>query len=229
MGSKVHKLKGSLMVLAWGAVAAFGVFYLTDNLSSAIIVMGIACFILFVVHKKWDRSLSLADVESEHCGNPAVLGKVLETMIISLRRIIDGWNPEKYASSLRFRLCRECTRLVPELLKRISNSAQKRLYLKCKMTSSYGYFEELGVFGALWIVCFGLLLYRLCLLHKIPILWSLIVTEFFPIAIQVIWMAVVVNLILIREFTAVYIMWYVCTISYDEMGIALEYPNKIER
>ena len=52
MGNKVHTLKGSLGVVEWGGLAALGVYVLTDNLSSAIIVMGISCCILFVVHKK---------------------------------------------------------------------------------------------------------------------------------------------------------------------------------
>lgn len=69
MGNKVHTLKGSLGVVAWGGLAALGVYVLTENLSSAIIVMGISCCILFVVHKKQKIFLWIAGRRADcFCG-----------------------------------------------------------------------------------------------------------------------------------------------------------------
>ena len=195
MGSKVHKLKGSLMVLAWGAVAAFGVFYLTDNLSSAIIVMGIACFILFVVHKKMRPFVIIGG-----CGVgafvaiAAVLGKVLENSDnFRLRRIIAWLNPEKYASSLSFQTLQGMYAIGSGGFfgKGLGNSAQKMIIPEVQNDFILTVIcEELGVFGAIMVfVLFGLLLYRLLFIaQNAPDLYgALIVTGIFShIAIQVI-------------------------------------------
>ena len=175
MGSKVHKLKGSLMVLAWGAVAAFGVFYLTDNLSSAIIVMGIACFILFVVHKKMRPFVIIGG-----CGVgafvaiAAVLGKVLENSDnFRLRRIIAWLNPEKYASSLSFQTLQGMyaigsggffgkglgnsaqKMIIPEvqrLRKAIRKVFLQRRIVSVILTQTHLYWKRLSVFLPEWVM-----------------------------------------------------------------------------
>ena len=97
MGNKVHTLKGSLGVVEWGGLAALGVYVLTDNLSSAIIVMGISCCILFVVHKKQKIFLWIAGGGlAVFVAGSYILGRLLENSTsFRLRRIIAWLNPEK--------------------------------------------------------------------------------------------------------------------------------------
>ena len=104
MGNKVHTLKGSLGVVEWGGLAALGVYVLTDNLSSAIIVMGISCCILFVVHKKQKIFLWIAGGGlAVFVAGSYILGRLLENSTsFRLRRIIAWLNPEKYASTISF-------------------------------------------------------------------------------------------------------------------------------
>lgn len=52
MGREIKTLEGIVKVLAWGAFSAAVVFIITENLSTAIIVMGITCIMIFVVHPK---------------------------------------------------------------------------------------------------------------------------------------------------------------------------------
>ena len=49
LGKEVHTLQGIVHILIWGGFSAVCVYFMTDNLSTAIIVMGISCFLVFVV------------------------------------------------------------------------------------------------------------------------------------------------------------------------------------
>ena len=52
MGREIKTLEGIVKVLAWGAFSAAVVFIITENLSTAIIVMGITCIMIIVVDPK---------------------------------------------------------------------------------------------------------------------------------------------------------------------------------
>ena len=52
LGKRAYSPKGIAQILAFGAVASAGVLFLTDNLSTAIIVAGITCILIFVSHPK---------------------------------------------------------------------------------------------------------------------------------------------------------------------------------
>ena len=52
LGRKAYTMEGIIRVLVLGAVASGGVLFLTDNLSTAIIVMAITCILIFVIHPK---------------------------------------------------------------------------------------------------------------------------------------------------------------------------------
>ena len=47
-GKKIQKKEVLFKIIAWGVAAALGVYLLTDNLSTAIIVLGIVCVMIFV-------------------------------------------------------------------------------------------------------------------------------------------------------------------------------------
>ena len=52
LGRKAYKMEGVIQVFVFGAIASGGVLFLTDNLSTAIIVMAITCILIFVSHPK---------------------------------------------------------------------------------------------------------------------------------------------------------------------------------
>lgn len=62
MGRKVNDWLGIRGLLIYGGVAAGGVFILTDNLSTAVIVMAITCVLIFVAHPKTKPFLMIAAI-----------------------------------------------------------------------------------------------------------------------------------------------------------------------
>ena len=52
VGKQIGTLAGIVRVLCWGALSAACVFFLTENLSTAIIVFGISFLMVFIVHPK---------------------------------------------------------------------------------------------------------------------------------------------------------------------------------
>ena len=52
VGKQINTLAGVVRVLCWGALSAACVFFLTENLSTAIIVFGISFLMVFIVHPK---------------------------------------------------------------------------------------------------------------------------------------------------------------------------------
>ena len=60
IGNKIGRKEGLFCILGLGAIGAAGVLFLTDNLSTAIIVMGMSC-IMFLLHI--ERLLRLLQLE----------------------------------------------------------------------------------------------------------------------------------------------------------------------
>ena len=240
MGNKVHSAKGTWSVLGWGALAAAGVFILTDNLSTAIIVMGISCFILFVVHKKTKPFLYIAG------GGAAllvvgslVLGKVLESSTdFRIRRIIAWLNPEKYADAISFQTVQGLYAIGSGGFfgKGLGNGVQKMVIPEVQNDMILAAIcEELGVCGAIIIlVLFGILLYRLLFIaQNAPDMYgSLIVMGIMShIAIQVILnVAVVTNSIPNTGITLPFISYGGTSILFlmTEMGVALGVSRRIK-
>src|SRR5699024_1114442 len=52
LGKKAYTMEGIIRVFVLGAIASGGVLFLTDNLSTAIIVMAITCVLIFVIHPR---------------------------------------------------------------------------------------------------------------------------------------------------------------------------------
>ena len=71
LGQKAKKWDGIKILLGYGLVATLGVFLLTDNLSTAIIVFAITCILIFVVHPKtkpFVAGVIAAGIEIYACG-----------------------------------------------------------------------------------------------------------------------------------------------------------------
>ena len=233
MGNKVHTLKGSLGVVEWGGLAALGVYVLTDNLSSAIIVMGISCCILFVVHKKQKNFLWIAGVGlAVFVAGSYILGRLLENSTsFRLRRIIAWLNPEKYASTISVQPVEGLYAIGSGGFfgKGLGNGVQKTVIPEVQNDMILSAIcEELGVFGAIIIlVLFGLLIYRLLFIaQNAPDLYgALIMTGIMShIEIQVILnVMVVTNMMPNTGITLPFISYGGTSILFlmIEMGMAL--------
>ncbi len=241
MEKKAASREGMLRVFMFGAIAAGGVLFLTENLSTAIIVMAITCVLIFVVHPKTKPFLVAAGAAAGAAA--AGIGILAATVQTSdnfrLRRIITWLDPENHTDTGGFQVMQGLYAIGSGGFfgKGLGNSTQKLgvipevqndmiLSIVC---------EELGVFGAIVILAlFALLLYRLMFIARnAPDLYgSLLATGIFAhIALQVILnIAVVTNLIPTTGITLPFISYGGTSILFlmAEMGIALGISRKIK-
>lgn len=241
LGNKVKTREGTVRVLAFGAIAAGGVLFLTDNLSTAIIVMAITCILYFVAHPKTKPFIVLVVVVAVVV--VLVVFFLSATMSDSdnfrLQRILTWLNPEGHEDTGGFQVLQGLYAIGSGGFfgKGLGNSTQKLgvvpevqndmiLTIIC---------EELGVFGAIVVLLmFGLLLYRLMFIARnAPDLYgSLIATGIFAhIALQVVLnIAVVTNSIPNTGVTLPFISYGGTSVLFlmVEMGIALGIARKIK-
>lgn len=240
MGREIKTLEGIVKVLAWGAFSAAVVFIITENLSTAIIVMGITCIMIFVVHPK-TRIFIIIAVGIILIGivGARVLGMAMETSgNFRLRRILVWLNPEKYASEGGYQIMQALYAIGSGGFfgKGLGNSAQKMIIPEVQNDMILSIIcEELGVFGAIMVlILFGMLLYRLLFIaQNAPDLYgSLVVSGIFAhIALQVILnVMVVINRIPTTGITLPFISYGGTSVLFlmAEMGLALGVSSKIK-
>lgn len=240
MGKDIRKLEGWGKVLLWGIFAAGCVYLLTENLSTAVIVMGITCVMIFVVHPKtkFFVGLAVAGLVLILIG-VQILGAVLSTSeSFRLRRILVWLNPEEYASEGGYQVMQGLYAIGSGGFfgKGLGNSAQKMVIPEVQNDMILSVIcEELGVFGAIIVlVLFGFLLYRLMFIaQNAPDVYSsLVVTGIFThIALQVLLnVMVVINLIPTTGITLPFISYGGTSILFlmAEMGVALGISGKIK-
>ena len=240
MGREIKTLEGIVKVLAWGAFSAAVVFIITENLSTAIIVMGITCIMIFVVHPK-TRIFIIIAVGIILIGivGARVLGMAMETSgTFRLRRILVWLNPEKYESEGGYQIMQALYAIGSGGFfgKGLGNSAQKMIIPEVQNDMILSIIcEELGVFGAIMVlILFGMLLYRLLFIaQNAPDLYgSLVVSGIFAhIALQVILnVMVVINCIPTTGITLPFISYGGTSVLFlmAEMGLALGVSSKIK-
>ena len=240
MGREIKTLEGIVKVLAWGAFSATVVFIITENLSTAIIVMGITCIMIFVVHPK-TRIFIIIAVGIILIGivGARVLGMAMETSgNFRLRRILVWLNPEKYASEGGYQIMQALYAIGSGGFfgKGLGKSAQKMIIPEVQNDMILSIIcEELGVFGAIMVlILFGMLLYRLLFIaQNAPDLYgSLVVSGIFAhIALQVILnVMVVINCIPTTGITLPFISYGGTSVLFlmAEMGLALGVSSKIK-
>lgn len=240
MGREIKTLEGIVKVLAWGAFSAAVVFIITENLSTAIIVMGITCIMIFVVHPK-TRIFIIIAVGIILIGivGARVLGMAMETSgNFRLRRILVWLNPEKYASEGGYQIMQALYAIGSGGFfgKGLGNSAQKMIIPEVQNDMILSIIcEELGVFGAIMVlILFGMLLYRLLFIaQNAPDLYgSLVMSGIFAhIALQVILnVMVVINCIPTTGITLPFISYGGTSVLFlmAEMGLALGVSSKIK-
>lgn len=209
MGKRIRTRKGFWTVLLVPAPIAVMIWQITNNLSSAIIIMGIAVLMLFVSCPDYKRFilLGLATV----AGAAAVVFAVVqmaqsqaESVDFRGARILAWLDPEAYASGKGFQTLQALYAIGSGgvLGKGLGMSMQKRGFLpEAQNDMIFSIIcEELGLFGGIAvIVMFLLLIWRLMIIaNNAPDLFGalLVVGVMGHIAIQVILnIAVVTNTI----------------------------------
>ena len=241
MGNKVQTKDGTIRIFMFGIMAALGVFVLTDNLSTAVIVMAITCVLYFVVHPKLKPFLAIiaAGAVLVVIGVQILAMTALNSDDFRVGRIVTWLDPENHSDTGGFQVMQGLYAIGSGGFfgKGLGNSTQKLgvipevqndmiLSIVC---------EELGVFGAIVILLlFGLLLYRLMFIARnAPDLYgSLLATGIFAhIALQVVLnISVVTNLIPTTGVTLPFISYGGTSILFlmSEMGIALGVSRKIK-
>lgn len=240
IGKKIRTKEGIIKVLFWGGIAAAGVLFLTDNLSTAIIVMGMTCVMLFVVHPKTAPFLALVAAGVSMIGVASmVLGKIMITSKnFRMRRILVWLKPEEYAAEGGFQVMQALYAIGSGGFfgKGLGNSAQKMIIPEAQNDMILSIIcEELGIFGVIVVLTlFGIMLYRLMFIaQNAPDLYgSLIVTGIFAhIALQVVFnVCVVLNVIPTTGITLPFVSFGGTSILFlmIEMGIALGVSRTIK-
>ena len=239
-GKRIKNMKILAIIFLWGAAAAAGVYLFTDNLSTAIIVMGIVCVMIFVAHPKTAPFLALAG------GGLALIGvvvKILDSAMdtsesFRLRRILVWLHPEEYISEGGFQVMQGLYAIGSGGFfgKGLGNSAQKMIIPEAQNDMILSVIcEELGVFGVLVLLTmFGILLYRLMFVaQNAPDMYgALMVTGVFAhIALQVVLnVCVVLNVIPTTGVTLPFVSYGGTSTVFlmAEMGVALSVSNRIE-
>lgn len=240
MGKNVRKLQSMIQIFILGLIAFGGVRYFTDNLSTALIVLGIVGIIIFIIHPKTAPFLILGTVGMAGLLiGVRILGKIAATSDdFRMRRILAWLNPEQYASGDSFQVMQGLYAIGSGGFfgKGLGNSAQKMVIPEVQNDMILSIIcEELGVFGAIIVlVLFGMLLYRLLFIaQNAPDLYgSLMVTGIFAhIALQVLLnVAVVTTLIPTTGITLPFISYGGTSVVFlmIELGIALSVSRKIK-
>lgn len=240
IGNKIGRKEGLFCILGLGAIGAAGVLFLTDNLSTAIIVMGMSCIMFFVAHRKTAPFIAIGAAMIAGVFIVAqVLGKVLtDSTDFRVRRILAWVNPEMYASEGSYQSMQALYAIGSGGFfgKGLGNSAQKIIIPEAQNDMILSIIcEELGVFGMMIVlILFGILLYRLAFIaqNAKDSYGSLIVTGIFShIALQVIFnVCVVMNIIPTTGITLPFISYggTAALFLMIEMGIAFNVSRTIK-
>ncbi len=205
MGKGIRSQKGFFTVLLIPAPISLMVWLITDNLSSAIIIFGIALLMLFVASPEYKRFiiLGVAGIAVAVLGVYAIVNMAdSETMGFRGARILAWLDPEAYASGKGFQTLQALYAIGSGgvLGKGLGQSMQKLGFLpEAQNDMIFSIIcEELGLFGAMAIIMmFLLLIWRFMVIaNNSPDLFGalLVVGVMGHIAIQVILnIAVVTN------------------------------------
>ena len=233
-------MRAVIWLLIFGMIQAGAAFVFTDNLSTGMIIGGIAVVRIFIAHPIVEPLVVLALGTSEEAGRVnAYMGMTMTTSNnLRNRRILSWLHPEANMSSGGYQVLQGLYAIGSGGFfgKGLGNSAQKMIIPEVQNDMILSAIcEELGVFGVIMIlVIFGLLLYRLLFIaQNAPDVYGyMIVTGIFAhIALQVILnVAVVTNVIPNTGITLPFISYGGTSVLFlmAEMGIALGVSRKIK-
>lgn len=241
MGKKASEIRGIKVLLGVGGALGLVTFLFTDNLSTAIIIWGITCVLIFVAHPRTKPFIILfAFVAAGTAIAIFILSSSIDTSSnFRIRRILTWLRPEEYSASGGFQVMQGLYAIGSGGFfgKGLGNSAQKLGWIpEAQNDMIFSIIcEELGIFGAsIILLLFTYLLYRLLFIaQNAPDLFgSLLVSGIFVhIALQVIFnICVVTNLIPTTGITLPFFSYGGTSILFlmSEMGIALSVARYIQ-
>ena len=239
-GKKLKGFKAPAVLFAFGALTFLLTWKFTENLSTAIIILGITCALIFVAHPKTATFVLTAGIGLP-VGIVGVRGYVSSLGAsgnFRFNRVLAWIDPEKYSDGGGYQVLQGLYAIGSGGLfgKGLGNSTQKIQSIpEAQNDMIFSIIcEELGLFGAVLLtILFVFLLYRLMFIaqNAPDLLGSLIVTGIFAhIALQVILnIAVVLNVIPTTGVTLPFISYGGTSILFlmTEMGIALNVSRQI--
>ena len=242
MGKSIQKLRGMFFLMVTAIPMVLLVWQLTDNLSSAIIILGSSVFMIFVASPDYKGFIAIGVA-----GVAAVTGLVYyisqmqmsEDMGFRFKRILTWLNPEAYADSTGFQTIQALYAIGSGgiLGKGLGQSMQKLGFIpEAQNDMIFSIIcEELGLFGAVLIIfMFILLLWRMMVIAtNAPDLFGslLVVGVMGHIAIQVILnIAVVTNTIPNTGISLPFISYGGTSVLFllIEIGLVLNVARRIQ-
>ena len=240
MGKSVKTLRASALLLVLGGILSGGAFFMTDNLSTAIIIAGITAGMVFIANPdyKWFAVAVIL------CAAAAVLimmyvqKNMQDSGNFRIRRMLVWLNPEDYAAGDGYQTLQALYAIGSGGLfgRGLGNSIQK-LGSVPEAQNDFIFSiicEELGIFGGIVVLLFfGYMLYRLFFIaQNAPDMFGslLVCGVFVHIALQVVLnVAVVVNLLPNTGVTLPFISYGGTSVLFlmAEMGLALSVARQI--
>lgn len=248
MGREIATRRGFLKLMAYGLGLAAADFYLTENLSTAMIIAGITVIMIFIAHPNkrlflmWGGILAVLVVLARIMLQ-ITLGEMTLNMdnveSFRLARVLVWLNPEKYSSEGGYQIMQALYAIGSGGFfgKGLGNSVQKLGPVpEAQNDMIFSIIcEELGVFGGMVVLLlFGYMLYRLFFIaQNAPDFYgSLMVSGILiHIALQVILnICVVLNWIPTTGITLPFFSYGGTSIMFlmAEMGIALSVSREIK-
>ena len=241
LGSEFYRFSGVVKVLAVGGAAAFATYFFTDNLSTALIIMGISVFMVFIAHPK-TRIFVILFIILVVAGIALVL--FLDNIASSsssfrLRRIQVWRNPEKYSASGGYQVLQGLYAIGSGGFfgKGLGNSTQKLATIPEAQNDMIFTIicEELGIFGAIIVLLlFAYLIYRLFwIAQNAPNLQGTLIASgvMIHISLQVILnICVVLNVIPTTGVTLPFVSYGGTSVFFlmIEIGMALSVSGQID-
>ena len=163
MGRQVKTLKAVILLLILGAIQGGAAFILTDNLSTGIIIGGIAVMMIFIAHPKTKPFLAIVGiVMTAVLAGVLILQQLMNSELgkklsenFRLRRILVWLEPEEYASKGGYQVMQGLYAIGSGGFfgKGLGNSAQKMIIPEVQNDMILSIVcEELGVFGAIMVL-----------------------------------------------------------------------------
>lgn len=241
MGKKFKGFKACVPPLILGAGLSLGAYFFTENLSTAIIIAGISCLIVFVAHPKTLPFvlIILGGILVVGVGI-FILSKTMENSDdFRLQRVLVWLDPEKYSDEGGYQILQALYALGSGGFfgKGLGNSTQKLGPVPEAQNDMIFSIvcEELGIFGCIIVLLlFGYLIYRLFFIaQNAPDLFGslMVVGVMAHISLQVILnICVVINLIPTTGITLPFISYGGTSVLFlmMEMAVALSVSRKIK-
>ncbi len=241
MGKKAAEIRGIEVLLGAGGALGLVTFVFTDNLSTAIIIWGITCILIFIARPRTKPFIIIfVCLAAVAAAAVLILTAAIDTSSnFRIRRILTWLRPEEYSASGGFQVMQGLYAIGSGGFfgKGLGNSAQKLGWIpEAQNDMIFSIIcEELGIFGAsIILLLFVYLLYRLIFIaQNAPDLFgSLLVSGVFVhIALQVVFnICVVTNLIPTTGITLPFFSYGGTSILFlmSEMGIALSVARHIK-